>query len=65
MVRHDPSDHLETVDTSVDGGTYTLLANGHGDYPDSPLMFRYDFVLSPAGIESLSISLADPAAVHR
>ena len=56
---------LETVETRVVGGTYTLIANGHGDYPGSPLTFRYDFLLSPEGIEVLSIALADPAAEGR
>ena len=49
---------LETVDTRLDDGTYTLIANGHGDYPESPSTLRYDFELSREGIDSMSISLA-------
>ena len=50
---------LETVDVRLDGGTWTLIANGYGDYPESPSTLRYDFVLSDAGIDSMTISLAD------
>ncbi|MFW2512671.1 nuclear transport factor 2 family protein [Demequina sp. SO4-13] len=60
--RTTPAIRLETVDTTVDGNAYTLIAKGHGDYPNSPLTFRYVFALGNAGISSLSISLADEAA---
>ncbi len=55
--------HLDTLESRADGDSYTLIANGHGDYPGSPVTFRYDFVLSHAGIDSLSISLADAVEV--
>jgi hypothetical protein len=53
-----PLIRLETVSSTVDGNAHALVAKGYGDYPQSPLTFRYDFTLSEAGIDSLSISLA-------
>ena len=50
---------LETIAEADDGTTIT--ARAHGDYPQSPLTFRYRFALTDDAIQSLTINIADAA----
>ncbi len=54
-----PAIRLEptTEVTSNSGLQHVLEAKAHGDYPQSPLPFRYDFELDGDRIRTLRISL--------
>ncbi|QEO14818.1 nuclear transport factor 2 family protein [Agromyces intestinalis] len=52
-----PATRIELLHEESYGSEVELIAKAHGDYPQSPLSFRYGFELEGDRIASLKISL--------